>query len=104
MLHNAAHKGHLEVCNVLFDFNVEIDSLTDFGCTPLHMAAHGGNLKVCQLLIENGAETYPRNNKNKTPLDFAIQNSHKEVESYLRNKRKRPSDKNILRDKNGNNN
>ena len=46
--HLAAEKGHLPICEVIFDNN----SKDINGQTPLHLAAKSGHLIICKLISE----------------------------------------------------
>jgi len=53
----AAHRGHLEVVEVLLAGGAEVDAReTGSGTTALHWAAEGGHMGVAQRLLEAGAE------------------------------------------------
>ena len=62
------------------------------GSTPLHIAAQlGGKIEVAKCLIEHGAQVDLRDKNNKTPFDWADQNRHHELATYLLEKKREAS-------------
>ena len=59
--HFAADFGQLEVCKLMIQNGVNIDSTSKKNETALHMAARNGHLDVCRFLIQSGAEKNLRN-------------------------------------------
>jgi ankyrin repeat protein len=49
----------------------DINSLNEFGYTPLHFAAMNGKALTCGWLLKNGADVYSLNNQNETALHMA---------------------------------
>jgi ankyrin repeat protein len=69
-LHNAAYRGHLEVCRLLLDWGAKVNHVDKWKETPLHDAAWMGHLSVVKLLVERGADVRLRNNKDQTAIDL----------------------------------
>ena len=67
--------------------------------TPIHHAAMNGNLAVVKIFVEEEGAIWttpdfhgisgawlPKDASGKTPLDYAVENGHEDVASYLRSK------------------
>ena len=66
-LHLAARKGHLEVCKILLENNVDKNPRNINEYTPLHFAAEERYKEATELLIKQGANMEKADNNGKTP-------------------------------------
>ena len=84
-LHNASHKGHDSVVQLLLDWkpvpNVDAQDINDN--TPLHVASFHGKSTVVTILLEGGASVDARDRQGGTPLHDASQGGHLEVVRLL---------------------
>jgi len=72
-LFHAAAVGNLEIIRVLLEHNVDVNSRTKNGQTPMHSAisyrrSKGDYPQVVQFLLEHGANPNARDNNRRTPL------------------------------------
>lgn len=72
VLHHAAGKGHVQVCELLLDWGAKIEAHGRFDFTPLHWASDNNHAQVIALLIERGANVHAANIDGDTPLQRAI--------------------------------
>ena len=70
-LHDAAQKNDIVEIQTKIDKGTVVDSLNEFGDTPLIMAAVYGRTAAAKLLIEKGANVNFVNNVGNTPLSLA---------------------------------
>jgi ankyrin repeat protein len=49
-LHNAAEKGHFNICQLLMNRVSDQNPAKNNGKTPLHYAAESGHYEICQLI------------------------------------------------------
>lgn len=89
-LHSAVARNDFAICQLLLENGADVNAQQTQGVTPLMSAAHLGNLAIAQLLVENGADISLAMEDGKTALDFAEQDKHAEIATYLK---KVPSDK-----------
>ncbi|XP_057642265.1 uncharacterized protein LOC130884971 isoform X1 [Chionomys nivalis] len=55
-LHHAICRGNITVVSKLLEYNVDIDTETEYGLTPYKLALFENQLKMAEFLIENGAD------------------------------------------------
>ena len=72
-------RASLAVCEVMIDCNVDIETKTNFGETPLHRAAYRGNYHICKLIIEHSNNINPQDQNNMTPFHVAVIQGHVNV-------------------------
>lgn len=82
--HFAAGQGHVECLDTLINYgNIDVNSQTKFGATPLILAAKGGHIDCVNLLLENGADVNMQYRGNQNALLFAAGNGHYECMQIL---------------------
>ena len=59
LLHVAARKGLLEVCQLIIDSVQDKNPFDEDSKIPLHFAAKEGHLEVCQLTLNNVEDKNP---------------------------------------------
>lgn len=73
LLHIAACKNDVTMCNLLIDRGADINAKNDNGETPLHLAAYNGYTNICKLLIDKGANVNAKQwCGGMTPLHRAV--------------------------------
>ncbi|KAF3333091.1 Ankyrin repeat, PH and SEC7 domain containing protein secG [Carex littledalei] len=73
VLHNAAGRGYAEICEYLIEkFNVNVNSVSQSGKTPIGFAANFGNPNVIEYLIKRGANLNMQDANGFTPLHDAV--------------------------------
>lgn len=82
-LHAASANRHLNICRILIDHGIDVNTKQEGGFTPLQAAAQNGQLELVELLLENGADTTAKNDEGQTALDIAHTNNHPEVAQRL---------------------
>ena len=87
LLHKAAWKNDVTMCNILIDRGADINAENDNGETPLHLAAYNGYTKICKLLIDKGANVNAKQwCGGMTPLHRAVCRKHfKTCEVLIKN-------------------
>jgi ankyrin repeat protein len=75
-LHDAASRGHLDICMALINAGAHVDTRGGQQQTALHEAADSGHADVCRLLIERGASVYARDRDGCRPLELAAAANH----------------------------
>ena len=85
LLHIAAGRGYLKICEVLLDYGklADINSLNKNLDSPLHVACSAGFLQVTQLLVRSGSEINRKNLDGNTPLHLACLNGNAELVNWL---------------------
>jgi hypothetical protein len=71
LLHAATKKGLANVCQVLLEKGLDVNSKNKYGSTPLHLAVREGHLEVTKILISAEANVNAKNEYGWTPLHFA---------------------------------
>ena len=81
VLHAASRKGHSATVCVLLDAGANVDSIDNFGGTPLHDVCRfcPGSLQIVGELIRRGANVSARNSVGETPLHCACRRGHLEI-------------------------
>jgi ankyrin repeat protein len=79
----AAQKGHLQAVEALLSLGADINSVNDFGQTPLHRAVLASKSDVALRLIEAGADVSLMTSSNMTPLHLAAQTGDVKVAEAL---------------------
>ncbi|WP_264376079.1 MULTISPECIES: ankyrin repeat domain-containing protein [unclassified Wolbachia] len=69
-LHNAVHKDHKEIVEVLLQAGANVDAQHLYG-TPLHYAVSYCHKETVDVLLEKGANVNAVNTHGMTPLDYA---------------------------------
>ena len=88
-LHWAPKENLLEFGKYLVEHcNVNIDSQSNVGFTPLMIASEKGNLNVVKCLCEKGANTEAKDEKGRTALYLASRKNHFDIVEYLITKKK----------------
>lgn len=71
--HAVAQEGHLNVVEVLLQFNPQLLSQPDAnGTTPLHSAAVMGRTDACKMLVEQGADVCAKDANGWIPLLYSL--------------------------------
>jgi uncharacterized protein len=80
LLHIAAHLGYLDVCKLLIDEGIDVNTRDERKQTPLHCAK---DLTISRLLLDNGADIDARCDKGRTPLIHAARCREAAICRYL---------------------
>lgn len=70
-LHMAANKGDKEMCELLIQHQLQLNSPSDYWETPLHLASTRGYTEVVELLVTAGAAINAVDGGRRTPLHKA---------------------------------
>lgn len=81
-LHQAVYKGHSEIVSVL-RHGADLESVDDYGITPLFLAAQYGQFSCLQELIRAGANVDFQAADGATPLLIASQEGHEDCVAEL---------------------
>lgn len=81
-LHAAAARGYYHIV-ALFSSRIDINSLTNEGCSPINLAASEGHTTVVKQLLKLGANSKQANKFNSTPLFIAAVKGHDECVEIL---------------------
>ena len=82
----AATKGDnagLETVRDLIIQEVDLNTTTSEGKTPLHLSVHSGNTQVAKLIVEMCADVDKQDKEKRTPLHIACLNNHVEIARCL---------------------
>jgi hypothetical protein len=82
-IHEAAHKGNIEVVKQHLAAGTDVDVKYDNGPTPLHYAASNGHKEIIELLIAEGADVNAKTDVGQTPLEW-VWPDNKETADLLR--------------------
>ena len=84
-INDAAFEGDIEVVKQYLADGMDVNTVGDYGMTPLHSAAASNQKEIVELLISKGADVNAKDNGNgTTPLDLAIQQKKTETADLLR--------------------
>ncbi|CAM9293998.1 unnamed protein product [Ectocarpus sp. 8 AP-2014] len=83
-LHDAAFRGNAKLTKTLLATGaVDVNEITEEGCTPLMISAQNGHGGVTQLLIDAGADLDAATDEGVTSLHQAADGGHSEILSML---------------------
>ena len=89
-LHHAAGGGHVDICSMFIDKEVDVNTQTEHGETALMLASGGGHTDVVKLLLDNKADVHAGRRtlwrKQWTALHLAADGDHVDICSMLINK------------------
>ena len=80
-LHNAVHKGNLDMVRLLLWKDADVDLKTPTGWTALHEAAKNSTLEIVDILLHKGANTNAETADGVSPLHYLV--SRKFADSIL---------------------
>jgi ankyrin repeat protein len=84
LLHAAAKNGLANVCRVLAERGLDVNSKDEHGWTPLHWAAWYGHLEVAKVLLRHRADVNAKDKDyDRTPLHWAAYKGYSEVAQVL---------------------
>jgi protein-serine/threonine kinase len=85
LLHIAAERGHLKVCEVLLDYSETplINCLNHFSSSAIHLSCKENHLPVVQLLVRSGADLNAIDIYGNTPLHISTSLGHKNLVTWL---------------------
>lgn len=69
----------IDICELLFDNNANINAETESNKTPLHLASEKGHTDIIQLFITRGANINHVDRLMKSPLHYALYGGKKEA-------------------------
>ncbi len=79
----AARNGHVEIVDILLKRDIEVDTRSEWGNTPLLLAVPYNQTRVAALLLQNGANVNAKNELFNTPLHMAAARGLVEMASLL---------------------
>ena len=79
----AAHKGFVEMTELLIKNRAYINQVNDNSVTPIDIAADQGHVAVVRVLLETGADTTIKDMWGDDPLASARKKDHREVAALL---------------------
>ncbi|KAG8434449.1 hypothetical protein GDO86_012717 [Hymenochirus boettgeri] len=82
-LHNAVAHGNLNKVNHILSLNINVNSKTISGYTPLILAVQKKSPDICKALIENGADVNVKDEDMWSPLHFAAQSGDDRIVRLL---------------------
>ncbi|MFC1761161.1 ankyrin repeat domain-containing protein [Planctomycetota bacterium] len=82
----ASMMGHREAAELLIQNGADVNfqSQSFYGVTPLGFACHWGRKEVVELLLANGADINVKNEAGKTLLEVASERKHTEIVELLK--------------------
>lgn len=94
-LHKAARAGRTELVGLLLEVGLPIDSLDEYGYSPLHLASKNGHYRLVELLLACGADTEKKTLADKK-LDELIPKHAVQISALVLEARKAASTKQPL--------
>ncbi|MCF8297134.1 MAG: tetratricopeptide repeat protein [Saprospiraceae bacterium] len=85
LLHFSARDDLYEITKILIEKGIDVNLHSNLGYTPLILAAYNGNIEIIELLMEKGADKTLKDKNNKNAIDYANENNHPDIVSYLNN-------------------
>ncbi|EDV38933.1 uncharacterized protein Dana_GF25050, isoform A [Drosophila ananassae] len=82
-LHFAAMNNQMEICEILLQGGINVESKTKVDRTPLHLACYYGHERVVSLLLALKCSVNPRDMLRMTPLHWAVEKRHKSIVRML---------------------
>jgi len=79
----AAHKGHIEIVDLLLKKDFKISATNKFGESALYLAVKNGNVEMVSYLLNCGAPINQQTKKNKTALHLAARKGYREIVRML---------------------
>lgn len=80
----ASKAGHCEIVKVLLECNADVGAFSEKRhFTALHCAAANGHMEIIKLLINAKADAMARDLGGQTAIDYAKENNHSEVVTFL---------------------
>ena len=80
----AAQLGQTELLNgLLRNYQLDVDSTDEVGCTALHYSAGAGHVSIMKLLLDQGAGYNSKDLRGRTPLHHAVEASDTSCLSIL---------------------
>ena len=76
VLHEAAYRGQLDVCELLIEFKAPVNRLQGKYGTALQAASYNGHTEVVRLLLNCGADVNLTGGKYGSPLEAAFSTSY----------------------------
>lgn len=73
------HSSIQIISRLINDPRLALNSLTDFGETPLHIAAKSNKLENCMLLVSAGVPIDKQDNDLSTALHYATELGYKDI-------------------------
>ena len=82
-IHNAALKGHFEICKLIASSLNGSNPTNNNGNTPLHNAAKEGHFEIYKIIAKNVVNKNTKNNENWTPLHWAAKRGDFQMCKYI---------------------
>jgi len=79
----AATHGHLEMCDLLFEFGADVNARKNFSVAPLHLASRNGHRDVIEFLLLNNADITMEKVDLGIPLHDAAFGGHLDCAQFL---------------------
>ena len=70
-LHEAARRGHTDICRLIMEEVENKNPESGNGVTPIHLACKGGHLETCRLIMDSVPNKNPVDDFRRTPLHYA---------------------------------
>ena len=80
---NAYENGDMGAVQYLLEHGANVNSMNQFGQTPLMLACMENRLTIVQLLLDNGSDIHAREESGATSLMLACKVGHCQVTQYL---------------------
>ena len=82
-LYYACREGHYDICKLLIDKGIDINSEDKYGQTCLFYAIRQGHLNIVNLLVQNGININKKDHKFQTPVSYADRIGQTEISNFL---------------------